>query len=129
MTELVQKLIPIERAIAKEKGRFTLFALFLREDSLNWWDVVVAAPWIGKRRYEAIEYVAHLLQTRLTVDELLQLSGIFIVDLDDPRLHEITREFRVSHGCTEVRGRTFFDMAMERGFIITSSGAKRGVAA
>jgi len=46
MKELVEKPRKLEAEIAAEKGPFLLFALFLRQDAADRWDLVVAAPWI-----------------------------------------------------------------------------------
>jgi hypothetical protein len=46
MKEFIDKYIELERSISYEKGDFSLFALFLREDAADIWDLVVAAPWI-----------------------------------------------------------------------------------
>jgi hypothetical protein len=44
--ELVQKFIEIEHNISGKYGTFNLFALFLREDSPDKWDLVIASPWM-----------------------------------------------------------------------------------
>ena len=54
MKAFAEKLVPVERQIAAEKGAFLLFALFLREDAPDVWDLVVAAPWIEANKSEAL---------------------------------------------------------------------------
>ena len=46
MNQLVEKLASLERDISSEKGDFSLFALFLREDAYDRWDLLVSSPWI-----------------------------------------------------------------------------------
>lgn len=43
--EVAEKLVAVETRIAKEKGPLNLFALFQREDSPGYFDVIVAADW------------------------------------------------------------------------------------
>ncbi len=40
--------------MAAEKGAFDLFALFLREDAPNKWDLLIAADWIDQDKAGAI---------------------------------------------------------------------------
>ena len=57
MKEIVEKLKQQENNMAQEKGPFDLFALFLREDSPDKWDLVVAAQWIEKNKQDALKYI------------------------------------------------------------------------
>ena len=54
MRELLEQFVELERRLVEEHGQFSLFALFLREDSTDKWDLVVAAPWIEENRKEEI---------------------------------------------------------------------------
>ena len=58
MKNTATKLAQVERDIAKEKGGFILFALFLREDSPDLWDILVSAPWVTKKKDDSIKYIA-----------------------------------------------------------------------
>ncbi|MGH9832432.1 MAG: hypothetical protein ACRD9Y_05400, partial [Blastocatellia bacterium] len=67
MKDLVKKFMEIEKEIAKEKGKFLLFGLFHREGALfDKWDLVASAPWIGKDRFEHIEYFVSKMKEKLT---------------------------------------------------------------
>lgn len=39
MKTLIEKLATLEQEVSAEKGAFLLFALFLREDAPNVWDI------------------------------------------------------------------------------------------
>ena len=41
--QMVEKLASVEREVSSEKGDFRLFALFLREDAQDRWDLLVSA--------------------------------------------------------------------------------------
>lgn len=64
MKELLTKLRLIEKETAKEKGEYNLFALFLREDSPNKWDILVSASWTANKG-DALDYLAKKSKTHL----------------------------------------------------------------
>jgi len=115
----LEKLKAIEQRIAKKKGDFVLFALFLREDSPDRWDLVVSAPWIGDEN-KALQYLVAELKSHLKMAELIRLSRIIIVDPSDAPVQAINRAVRVEHGDVESRDRDFFGMHMAQALIITS---------
>lgn len=120
MKDLAKKLIPVEKMIAEEKGSFLLFALFLREDSPNLWDLLVCAPWIEANKGDALQYLVPKLQAVATPDELIRLSHIEIIEKKQPGLAAIQNEFCIEHELIEVNNRTFFDMQISQAYIITS---------
>ena len=120
MKEMVDKLVSIERQISTEKGGFSLFGLFLREDAPNVWDVVAAAPWFTAHDGVALHYIAKILQSRLARQELVSLAGIFLVNNDDPRLEDIHELLNMEHGTAVLKNEIFFDMEIKRAYIITS---------
>ena len=120
MNQLWQKMISIERDISTEKGDFSLFALFLREDAEDKWDFVVSAPWLEKHKKEGIEYLARKLQTNLDQNELLTISKIVLIDRDNPALDAIHRAIRAEHSGIEVKDSNFFGLQIKHAYIITS---------
>lgn len=120
MKDLLEKLAILERDAALEKGDFTLFALFLREDSPDRWDLLASADWLDVNQWDGIRYLAEKLQSRLTLPELLTLSRIVYIATDNPGLQAITRALQVKHGCAEVRDSNFFGLAIKHAYIITS---------
>jgi hypothetical protein len=46
MKQMIEKLASLERDVASEKGEFSLFGLFLREDAEGKWDLLASAPWL-----------------------------------------------------------------------------------
>jgi hypothetical protein len=127
--QLAKKVAALERDIAKERGNFSFFALFVREDSPNHLDLVAAAPWLKDNEKEMRAYLAKEFQSRLDHEELLALSAVVFLHEDDPKLKRVQRDLvmehdiDVEHGIAELRDEEFFDMGMKRAYIITS---KRG---
>ncbi len=84
MKEILDKLKLVVQALEKEHGSIWLFALFLREDSLEKWDIVVSAPWLSSSEKEAYKMVVSKIQAALSASELLQFSRVVILDKTDP---------------------------------------------
>jgi hypothetical protein len=124
MRELVEKLVSLERDAALEKGDFTLFALFLREDSPDKWDLLAAADWMDANQRDGIGYLAEQLQSRFTAPELLTLSRIVYIAKDNPGLPAILQAVNVKHGSVEVKNCDFFGMEIKHAYLITSSAPK-----
>jgi hypothetical protein len=97
---MVEKVLPLALSISAEKGEFALFGLFLREDAPNRWDLVVAAPWLDRDRRGGMEYLAKKLRLRLTSEELLTLSGIVVLETDNPGVRAMHR-WRAVRGTLE----------------------------
>ncbi|MBT9099505.1 hypothetical protein KFZ76_17560 [Methylovulum psychrotolerans] len=91
MNSLAQKMTTVEQELATEHGNFTLFALFLRENSPGLWDVIVSAPWIDEDREAGLNEVVAKVNSRLEKEELLMLSRIVIVEHNHPELEELNR--------------------------------------
>lgn len=120
MKQLIEKLVSLERQISTEKGEFSLFALFLREDAPNKWDLVASAPWIETGKKETLDYFAKLLRSSLDLQELLSLSRIVLIDLNNPGLKAIHKDIRVEHGIVEIKDSNFFGLDIKHAYIITS---------
>ena len=120
MKEIAERLKANEESMAEEKGPFDLFALFLREDAPNKWDLVVAAEWINENKESALKYIAKNIQDALSQDELLSLSRIAIIDESNPALEAFHRAVRVEHGMAEIQDSNFFGLEIKHAYLITS---------
>ncbi len=120
MKDLVGRFIDLERNISQEKGAFNLFALFLREDAQDKWDIVLAATWAEEDKKNALPYLANKLQKEFTPNELLQLSRIVIVEKGNPALPAINQAMKIEHGSVEVTDSDFFGLQIKHAYIITS---------
>jgi len=120
MKEITEKLRTLEQNISEEKGSFLLFALFLREDAPDRWDLLVAAPWIPKSKNTALKYFSNKLIQTLSQKELLKLSRIAIIGPDEPALSAIQQAMHVEHGLAEIKDSNFFGLQIKHAYIITS---------
>ena len=128
MNEIVDRFAFLEAKLSEIRGSFSFFALFLPEDAQNYWDLLVAAPWLGSNKQEAVKYLVNEIKSHLGPQELIILSRIVVVDPNHPSLQEVTNSFQVEHGRVEVRDRTFFGLPIRHGFIITAKSPEVPVA-
>lgn len=123
MKALVEKLQTLERKAAEEKGAFLLFALFLREDAPDVWDLLVSAPWIEVDKGSALRYLAEKLNTVATPEELTSLSRIVLIDQSNPALAAMQSALNIEHGAAEVQSSNFFGLQIKHAYVITSRRA------
>ena len=118
--QLTEKFTLLESQIAKERGDFTLFALFMREDVPDRWDLIISAPWVGEDKRGAVDYLIDQIKSRLGKEDLIWLSRIVPVDPEDVEVRDFNRSIQVEHGNVEVNDSNFFGLAIKRAHIITS---------
>jgi hypothetical protein len=120
MKELVEKLTAIEKETSADRGEYDLFALFLREDSSNKWDILVSASWVNDNKEDALKYLAQKIQNAFTPDELFQISRIVIIERNNPALPALQQAIRVEHGTAEIKDSNLFGLQIKHAFLITS---------
>ncbi|MBA7668586.1 hypothetical protein ES703_76699 [subsurface metagenome] len=104
---MLEKLASLEREVSSEKGDFSLFAVFFREDAQDMWDLLVSAPWLEADKKEGLRYLVGELQARLDAREQLSLSRAVILEEDNPVLLSLQRMVTIRHGRAEVRDTNF----------------------
>jgi hypothetical protein len=121
MKQTIEKLASLEHDIASDKGVFSLFALFLREDADDTWDLLASAPWLEPNKRESLDYLVNQLRSRLDLQELLSLSRIVLLEKDNPVLEAIHKAIKVRRGMAEVRDSLSFGVPIKHAYIITSA--------
>ncbi len=116
---IIGKLRAIERATSSEKGDYKLFGLFLREDSLDKWDLLVAADWIRTDDPEPVEYISSKIQKSLTPYEIVSLSRVLLIPEDNPGLIALQQGFSVEGGSVEIKNSTILGLQIKHAYIIT----------
>ncbi len=81
--------------IAARKGDFTLFALVMRVDAPDAWDLVVSARWLDGRKLNATSEFVQLLAKSIGEESLRQFSRIATVDSDATIVKFIRANFPV----------------------------------
>jgi len=118
--ELTDKFAELESYVAGEKGGFTLFALFMREDAPDRWDLMVSAPWAGGDKQSTVNYLIGQIKSRLGEEGLRSLARIVVIDPHGAAVQALNRAIQIEHGRVEVRDRHFFGLPVKHAYIITS---------
>ena len=120
MKDILNKFISLEEKLSQEKGDFSLFALFLREDSEDKWDLVLSAPWLNSSDRNEYKYIASHVNELLNKDELIYLSRIVLLDKGNPVVEAVNRAISIEHGQCECKDCNFFGLQIKHAYIITS---------
>ncbi|HTU21417.1 MAG TPA: hypothetical protein VMG10_25495 [Gemmataceae bacterium] len=115
-----KKLTGMAKKITAAKGRLELLGLFLREDSPDLWDLVIAAPWLKADERASFEYVASELREALANEELAGLSRIVILEHGGAALQSFLESFRSHAGLADVHFVTEGGAIIRKAYIITA---------
>jgi len=121
---LFNKLESLEKEIADERGDFSLFGLFLREDAEDRWDLLVAAPWLDADSIGEINYITNKLKSHVEENELLSISRIILLDLNDPIVQLINKVRVMRGGSLELNNPQLYGLPFKNAYIIISKGKK-----
>jgi hypothetical protein len=127
-TELPAKFAKLESDVAAARGDFTLFALFLREDVPDRWDLIISAPWASADQKGSLDYLVNRIKSDLGPADLTQLSRIVFIDPTDVSVRALNQDIHVEHGSVELRDSSFFGLPIKHAFIITSKGPSTAAA-
>ena len=116
----LEKLRQVMRELAAEKGDFTLFGLFLREEAPDKWDLVISSPWIEEGKLTALGEFVEKLTSTIGEDEVREVSRIITVNYGDPNLDAILRAVSLDDGLMEVMESLFFGLPIKHAYILRS---------
>lgn len=121
MRDLVERLRPVEREAAAERGEFALFAVFVTPENLHGrGDIYVAAPWLcGSDERGCRIRISELIRERLSCDDFLRISRIRAVPVAHPDFWKELRYYPTGGQVVEIGPRELFGRDVERGFLIT----------
>ena len=84
MEQIIKKIKEAIKSLESESGSLSICALFLREEPLEKWDVVISASWLNPKELESYKKVSSKFQEFLSEDELLKFSRVVLLDKNDP---------------------------------------------
>ncbi len=119
MREQAEKLQNVEKSLSQSKGQFELFALFLREDSPDKWDLLISADWARVDKKASINIIVEEIRKVFSDQELLMLSRLIILEKDDATLKAMHKEMHVEHGLGEISDSNLFGLAIKQAYLIT----------
>jgi hypothetical protein len=125
MSDMVEKLRPVEHEIAAESGEFALFALFHIEGSLHDnWDLILAAPGLDeKTRDKAVRRILQVLRTRLSIRDFLRVGRVVILPVVHPDVSALIRRYPAEDRVVEICHRELLGQYIDEGYIMTSRPA------
>jgi hypothetical protein len=118
MREQVEKLQNVEKNLSESKGQFELFALFLREDSPDKWDLLISADWARNDKKASINIIAEEIRKVLSDQELLMLSRVIILDKNNEALKAMRKEMHVERGLAEISNINFLGLAIKHAYLM-----------
>jgi len=107
MKEQAEKLQIVEKNLSESKGQFELFALFLREDSPDKWDLLISADWARADKKTSINSIIKEIKKVLSDHEMLMLSRIIILDKDEAVVKAIHQAVKVTMDWQRLQIQTF----------------------
>lgn len=123
MKELAMKLQELERSLSDTQGAFELFALFLREDAPDKWDLVISSDWASRDKKSAVSLIAEKIKLSLSAEEKIKLSRIIVLNKGEPALNALHGAMQVEHGLAEISNSNFNGLAIKHAYLITSKRA------
>ena len=122
--DTIKKIKLLIKDLEKENKPLLICALFLREDSLEKWDMIIAASWLNPRELQSYKIVSSKLQESLTDSELVQFSRVVLLNEDDPVVSYLqSLETIKNGGFKELRGEELsekFKFTIKRAYLLRS---------
>jgi len=125
MNEFFEKIKSIGKEIDTEVGGVVLFGVFKPAVAPQRWDVIVSADWVDEDGTPAIYYVAHKLQERLTVDELVSLSRVEALPPSTDFVRSVLDAAHVTGEGVKVEYRAFHGILMAEAYIAIANPDSR----
>jgi hypothetical protein len=114
----IEKLQKLMKQIEARKGPFTLFGVFMREESPGLWDLVLSAPWLEAGRLKALEEFVEEMSEALGQDEVMSFSRIVTLNHDDQALQDVLNEIGSPKKPLEMQGHNLFGLPVEHAVIL-----------
>lgn len=87
--KFLKKFLAVERLLSSEKGAFKLFALIQLEELPGRWDVVMSGEKLPEKDMTTLRFVVDKIHGVLTQAEIIQISRIILLNLEQPFVKEI----------------------------------------
>jgi hypothetical protein len=117
-----EKFVQLRSEIIADRGELTLFALFLRGEVDDRWDLLVAAPWVDDDEAGALRYLSRKVAAKLSEREIIELSRIVLIEQNHPGLKELLRETVVEDGIVrQIENLEFAGLSLRRAIIFEAN--------
>ena len=112
------------KRVEARKGRFTLFGVFMREDSPGPQDLVVSAPWLEEGKLKALGEFVKNMSDEFGQDNVMSFSRIVTLNHDNPALQAILNEAAPVEEPLEKQGPSLFGLPVEHALILRAEQPK-----
>jgi hypothetical protein len=118
---LTDKLAALEQVLSDENGGFNLFAIIMRPEPGNRYELVLCAPWLDEASKTDVDMMISRVRDVLTEEELEELSAVVILPLSNPVVTAITSNVGANHNWNIVFEQCIFSgLLVKHATIITS---------
>lgn len=114
----IKQLQQVMNEIAQEKGEFILFGLFLRDEAVDKWDLVVSAPWLEADKLKGLREVVDKMASIVGKEQFLALARIVTLNHDEPNLKAILQEVQVENDLVEIKGPNLFGLPISHAYVL-----------
>ena len=114
----IKQLRRVMNEITEEKGKFTLFGLFLRDDAIDKWDLVISAPWLEEGKLKGLGEFVEKMASIVGEEQFLTLSRVVTLNHDEPSLKAILREVQADNDFVELKGSNLFGLPINHAYIL-----------
>ena len=95
---MVKKLRKLSEVVNAEKHLYFFGLVQTEAGPADRWDILVSARDFVPRSADAIQYIAKLLQKRLTADEIVQISRVVVLPRDNELIASLVQNGRAGTG-------------------------------
>jgi hypothetical protein len=121
----IEKFCRVMEEVSAARGEFVFFGLFLREEALDEWDLVISAPWLEAGKRKALGEFIEKVTTIAGKQELLTLSRIVTLNHNDPNLEAVLKAVQVDNGPLELWHPDFFGLDIKHAYILRAKRSKK----
>lgn len=114
----IEQLQKFMKRIEARKGPFTLFGLFMRDESPGLWDLIISAPWLETGKLKALGEFAQEMSATFGQEQVLSFSRIITLNHDEDLLHKILDEVGSVRKPLEKQGDNLFGLPVEHAVIL-----------
>lgn len=123
--ELVKTLKRFELIMARNRGPFELFGIFVKDEDIGKWDLLVAADWIEADKKKSLRYIIEMLVKGLSKEELKRISRVVLVKEGDQVYEVLSRAIGRARN-TEIYNTVFYGWNIKYAYIITWQRKRMG---
>ena len=117
---IAERIRRAEEKVARERGGFSLFGLFEREDVPGKWDLVAAAPWLAERG-AGIKQIIDLVGAVFDAKDWAIIATVVPLETESDFVQAITRKYTLEHGLEEIGNVYVNGTYVNHAFLITAN--------